>query len=261
MYVNSHDGARIYAQIEGDSDAPAILLSNSLGTRLEMWDWQMPALLEHFRVIRYDSRGHGRSDAPEGPYSIDSLARDALAVLDAAGVRRTHFLGLSKGGMVGQWLGANAPEVVDRLILANTSAHLPPRELWDQRIEATRQGMRALEQTILERWFTPGFLRSHPQDVDKVREMIRATPPQGYAGCCAAIRDMDQRGSLGRIQAPTMVIAGEKDPATTLAMAEELVGGIANAKLVVFDNTAHLSNVERAEDFSQAVMSFLGAAL
>src|SRR5919202_4232614 len=172
MHVNSHDGARIYAKVEGDSDAPAILLSNSLGTRLEMWDWQMPAVLKHFQVVRYDSRGHGRSDAPEGPYAIDSLARDALAVLDVFGVRRAHVLGLSKGGMIGQWLGANAPEVVDRLILANTAAFLPPRELWDQRIEATRQGMQALEQTILERWFTPGFLGSHPEDVDKVRRMI-----------------------------------------------------------------------------------------
>lgn len=262
MYVSSHDGARIHFRLEGDAEAQPLLLSNSLGTRLEMWDWQISELARHFRVIRYDSRGHGRSDAPDGPYTIEALARDALAVMDAAGVRRAHILGLSKGGMVGMWLGANAGEVVDRLILANTSAYMPPRELWDQRIDAVlNQGMEAVEQTILDRWFTPGFLQSNRQDVDKVREMIRATPAHGYAGCCAAIRDMDQRQSIRNIGAPTMIIAGEKDPSTPVAMAQEMVAAIPGSRLVIFDNTAHLSNVERAEDFTTAVLSFLGVGL
>ena len=256
------DGARLAYTVDGPAEAPALVLSNSLGTDLRMWEPQVAALAERLRVVRYDSRGHGRSDAPNGPYTIEALARDALAVMDAAGVRRAHILGLSKGGMVGMWLGANAGEVVDRLILANTSPYMPPRELWDQRIDAVlNQGMEAIEQAVVDRWFTPGFQQSNRQDVDKVREMIRSTPAHGYAGCCAAIRDMDQRQSIRNIGAPTMIIAGEKDPSTTVAMAHEMVMAIPGSRLVIFDNTAHLSNVERAEDFTTAVLSFLGAGL
>jgi 3-oxoadipate enol-lactonase len=256
-YVVVDDGRRIAIRIDGAVGRPPLMLSNSLGTTYRMWDAQMPHLSETFRVIRYDSRGHGQSDAPAGDYSIARLAADALAVLDSLHIETAAFVGLSKGGMVGQWLGAQAPERLTRLVLANTAAWMGPPQGWQDRIEAVmRDGMGAVTEAVLERWFTPGFRDAAPERVAPVRDMLLATAPQGYAGCCAAIRDMDQRASLGAIGVPTLVIGGLQDPATPPAKAEEIAEGVAGSRLVMLD-AAHLSNIEQHEAFTAALLDFL----
>jgi 3-oxoadipate enol-lactonase len=256
-YVVVDDGRRIAIRIDGPRDRPPLLLSNSLGTTFRMWDAQMPSLSEAFRVIRYDSRGHGQSDAPAGDYSIARLAADALAVLDSLHIETTAFVGLSKGGMVGQWLGAHAPERLTRLVLANTAAWMGPAQAWQARIEVVmRDGMGAITDAVLERWFTPGFREAAPGAVAPVRDMLLATAPQGYAGCCAAIRDLDQRSSLKAISVPTLVIGGLQDPATPPHMAEEIAAGVSSARLVMLD-AAHLSNIEQAQAFTAALLEFL----
>jgi 3-oxoadipate enol-lactonase len=256
-YVVVDDGRRIAVRVDGAVDRPALLLSNSLGTTFRMWDAQMPALAEAFRVIRYDSRGHGQSDAPTGDYSIARLAADALAVLDSLHIETAGFVGLSKGGMVGQWLGAHAPQRLSRLVLANTAAWMGPAQAWQTRIETVmRSGMGAVTEAVLERWFTPGFREAGPDAVAPVRDMLLATAPQGYAGCCAAIRDMDQRATLSAISVPTLVIGGLQDPATPPAKAEEIAAGVAGARLVMLD-AAHLSNIEQPQAFTAALLAFL----
>lgn len=252
------DGCAIAYRIDGPVDAPVLILSNSLGTAMAMWDAQMPRFAEHFRVVRYDSRGHGRSDAPEGSYSMDRLGRDVIELADALHIDRFSFCGLSKGGMVGQWLGWRAPERLERLILANTSPYMGPPSGWDDRIRAVRaSGMAAMIEPVLERWFTPGFRAEAGAELDAVRRLLQNTEAQGYAGCCAAIRDMDQRPLLSLIRVPTLVIAGDADPATPIEHSQLLAGGIASAELCVLP-AAHLSNVEQPEAFARAVLAFCG---
>ena len=254
------DGAAIHYEADADDGRPALVLSNSLGTNLGMWEPQLAAARAHFRVVRYDSRGHGGSAAPAGPYTIARLGRDAVELLDALGLAKASFCGLSKGGMVGMWLGANAASRLERLALCNTAAHLPPAELWSGRIEtALTKGMSALADAVVERWFTPPFRERDPQTVDRVRAMILATPPIGYAGCCAAIRDMDQRADLAGIAVPTLVVAGEKDPATPPAMGEAVAAAIPAATFTVLPDCAHLSNLEQPAAFNAAVFGFLAA--
>nr|WP_314433123.1 3-oxoadipate enol-lactonase [uncultured Brevundimonas sp.] len=253
------DGCRLAYRFDGPEDAPILLLSNSLGTRMEMWDAQMGAFSARFRVLRYDSRGHGASDAPAGAYSLDRLGRDVVELLDALGLDRVAFCGLSLGGMVGQWMGVRAPERLARLVLANTSAFMGPPSSWDARIAAAlSQGMAPLATASAARWFTPDFAARAPEPIAVIEAGLLATPPQGYAGCCAAIRDMDLRRLGGLITTPTLVIAGASDPATPLDHAEALISTIADARLTVLD-AAHLSNVEQPDAFSQAVLSFLSA--
>src|SRR5690349_5789767 len=190
-------GVRLHYRIDGDAGAPPLLLSNSLGTSLEMWEPQMPVLASRFRVVRYDSRGHGRSEATRGPYSIDMLAQDAVALLDALAIPRAHFCGLSMGGMVGMWLGVNAPERVDRLVLANTGAKIGAAELWNARIDAVRKGgTAAVAPTVLARWFSPALLEQPTPMIVQLRKAFEATSTEGYAASCAAVRDMDQRQAL-----------------------------------------------------------------
>lgn len=257
MPIAEVNGTRLHYRFDGPEDAPVLLLSNSLGTDLSMWDGQVASFSRYFRLLRYDSRGHGRSAAPEGPYSIDTLGQDALGLLDAVGVSRAHFCGLSKGGMVGQWLAVNAPARIDRLVLCNTSAHLPPRSLWDERIAAvTEGGIEAVADGVIERWFTAGFRNAHDEDVARVRAMLLATNPAGYAACCAAIRDMDQRDSAPAITALTMIVVGAHDPATPPAHGRFLQHAIHGSRLATLD-AAHLSNIEAAAAFNQAVVTFL----
>lgn len=252
------NGIQLYYEVAGPADAPAVMLSNSLGTRLEMWDPQMQALTERYRVLRYDSRGHGRSDAPEGPYTIDMLAQDALGLLDALGIERAHFCGLSKGGMVGQVLAAKHRDRLISLALCSTSCHMPAREMWEERIRvATEQGMAALADGVIERWFTEPFRREPSIAVDRIRQMILDTPAHGYAGCCAAIRDMDLRELIRGIRVPTLVIVGDKDPATPPKMAEEIQSRIPGARLEVVPDAAHLVNIEQDVVFDAALMSLL----
>jgi 3-oxoadipate enol-lactonase len=252
-------GGRIHYRIDGAPDAPALVLSNSLGTDLSMWDRQVAALCGSFKVLRYDSRGHGRSLVTPGPYSIELLARDVVSLLDRLEMAQVHFCGLSLGGMVGIWLGAHEPARVDKLVLANTAAHLGPPEVWDARVEAVRRGgMAAVADGIVERWFTPTFRQRRPAGVEAVRQMLLAAPPEGYVACCAAVRDMDQRAELASIRSPTLVIAGRHDPATPPATCRMIAEAVRGARLTELD-AAHLSNVEAAEAFNAAVLDFLDA--
>jgi len=246
-----------HIRIDGADDAPVLLLSNSLGTNLSMWDPQILEWSRHFRVVRYDSRGHGRSPAPDRPYSIATLAGDALAILDALGIEKAHWCGLSKGGMVGQWLATHHGDRLDRVVLANTAALMGPPDLWDGRIRGVRsQGMGWLVQPTLERWFTAEFRERDAATVAKVSEMLATTPPLGYANCCAAIRDMDQRESIGAIRNRVLVVIGRLDPATPPAAGNQIADTIPGAQRIEFD-AAHLSNLEQPAQFAQAVLAFL----
>jgi 3-oxoadipate enol-lactonase len=250
----------IYYELSGPAGAPVVMLSNSLGTRLEMWDPQMPALTEGYRVLRYDSRGHGRSDAPPGPYSIAMLGEDARALLDALGIAAVHFCGLSKGGMVGQWLGTHHGGRLASLTLCATAARLGPAELWNQRIEqSARDGMASLVDGVTERWFTAGYRATPRPEIEQVRAMILATSPQGYGGCCAAIRDMDQSEAIGAIRTPTLIVAGADDPATTVEVMRDLHERIPGSRFVQIPQAAHLVNIEQAGRFNRALTSFLAA--
>lgn len=251
---------RLFHRFDGPEEGPVLVLSNSLGTALEMWDPQMPALTERFRVLRYDTRGHGRSAVPSGPCSIADLGQDVLALLDETGVGRASFCGLSMGGMIGMWLGTNAPDRIERLVLCNTSAQkIGTPELWEQRITLARtQGMSALTEAVIERWFTPGFRARDPQAVDKVRAMLLATPGAGYAACCAAIRDQDQLESISAIRAPTLVITGSRDPATPPDHGRAIASRIRGSRVVELE-AAHLSNIEARDRFNPSLLEFLAA--
>jgi 3-oxoadipate enol-lactonase len=237
--------------------APVLVLTHALGANHTMWDPNIAALSRDFRVLRYDSRGHGLSQMEPGPYTVERLARDVVELLDALGVVRASYCGLSLGGMVGMWLGANAADRIDRLVLANTTAHLAAPEGMNARIEAVRwNGMRAVTDTMLERWFTPHFRSSEPAAADRVRKMLLATPPAGYIAACQAVRDMDMRPLLARIKVPTLVIAGTQDPATPIDYGRYLRDQIAGSRWVELA-AAHVSNIEAAAEFDAAVLKFL----
>ncbi len=250
-------GEDFHIRIDGDEGAPVLLLSNSLGTNLSMWDPQIPEWSKQFRIVRYDSRGHGLSPAPDKPYSIAMLADDALAILDTLGIDKAHWCGLSKGGMVGQWLATHHGERLGRVVLANTAARMGPPELWDGRIDTVRKhGMSVLVQPTLERWFTPEFRDSAKETVAKVSEMLATTPPLGYANCCGAIRDMDQRETIRAVRNPVLVVIGARDPATPPATGYEIADAIPGAQRIGLA-AAHPSNPEQPEAFGRAVTDFL----
>lgn len=254
------DEVKLHYEHTPRAGAPALLLLNSLGTTLEMWNDQHAALQERYELVRFDMRGHGRS-ALGGEYetSIDRLARDALAVLDACGIARAHICGLSLGGMVAMHLASHWPDRVLKLALCNTSAHMPPREAWQTRIDLVRSaGMEALVEPVIERWFTQPFRFDRPDKVEQIRQMLRATDPAGYAACAAAVRDMDQRQSIRQIGSRTLVIGGTQDPATPPEHAQLLAKSIPAASLVMLE-AAHLSNIECADQFTAALVTFLAA--
>src|SRR4051794_243818 len=224
----------------------ALLLSNSLGTTREMWDGLLPAFEERMQVTRYDMRGHGGAPSPPGPYSIADLGRDALGVLDDAGVERASFCGVSLGGMVGMWLALNAPERIERLALCCTSAHMPPAEMWHERAVSVRaDGMRAVVDATLERWFTPA---APSETVERIRRDLLATNPEGYAGCCEAIAQHDMRAELGSIRAPTLVIAAEDDPSTPPDHGRLIADSVPDARITVLPDARHLIAAERPAD-------------
>lgn len=254
------DGARIHYRFDGRESAPVLMFSNSLGTNLSMWDAQVPSVAARFRVLRYDTRGHGQSNVTPGPYTIMQLGRDVVRLLDALEIERAHFCGLSMGGMTGMWLGVYAAPRVERLVLCDTAAKIGTAEIWNARIEAVRMGgMAAVAEAVIQRWFTPTFIAHAPDAIERTRQMILTTPPEGYVANCAAIRDMDQRETISRITAPTLIIAGQKDPVTTPADARYIVERIAGAQYVELD-AAHLSNIEAAEGFTHALTHFLDGA-
>lgn len=260
MPIISIAGEAFNVLVEGDEDKPALLISNPLGTSLHLWDRQLPAFLEHFRVIRYDSRGHGDSVADEGPYSIASLGRDALAILDALGLEKVHWLGLSMGGIVGLWVLAHAPDRIDRAVLANTAAQIPGPDMWNSRIEAVREGgMDRIAESVAERWFTKDFRESDPDAVNEVVALLRATPAQGYMAACAAVRDVDLRESIRSITSPVLVIAGRHDEVAPPGMGALVASSIEGAQLVTLE-ASHISNVEDEANFTKAVIDFLTVA-
>jgi 3-oxoadipate enol-lactonase len=251
------DGARIHCRVDGAVGAPVLVLSNSLGADLSMWDDQFAALVSRFRIVRYDTRGHGSSTATPGPYAIERLGRDVVDLLDGLGIERAHFCGLSLGGLTGMWLGVHAPRRVRRLILANTAARIGPPDNWNARIDKVRVGgVSAISQAIVERWFTASYIASHPQRVMAMREMMERTPAEGYVACCAAVRDADLREAVAGIEAPTLVIAGSHDIATPTSEGRFLADRIEGAAYVELA-AAHISNIEAAPAFTDALLAFL----
>jgi 3-oxoadipate enol-lactonase len=251
------DGCPIYVEVEGPAGTPVLMLSNSLGTNLHMWDDQMADWTQHLRVVRYDRRGHGKSGVPKGPYSMERFGRDVLAVIDALNIDKINWCGLSMGGMVGQWLGANAANRIDKLILSNTHYNYPDKAPWSDRIKFVQEkGLAQLVDANMERWFTKGFRERAPQSIAHMKTMFLGTAPAGYIACCEAIRDMDFTASNPTIQAPTLVIVGSQDPATPPAAGEAIAKQIKGAKLAALD-AAHIANIEQPKQYAETVLNFL----
>lgn len=247
---------------DGLPDAPVLLLSNSLGTSLEMWEPQVVPLARHFRVVRYDQRGHGESSAPPGPYSIEDLGGDVIELLDGLGHEKVSYAGVSLGGMVGMWLAINAPDRIDRLVIASSAPYLGPPEAWHDRAETVRAaGTSSLTEAIFARWFTPSFHEAHPEVLGLFSSMLSAASDEGYSACCEAIAAMDQRDAIHSITAPTLVIAGADDPTTTPALALEMQQAIEGSSLVVLPRCAHIANVERAGEFTEAMLVHLAGTV
>lgn len=250
--------ARIAYRIEGAAGAPVVMLSNSLMSNHTMWEPQMASLLERYQVLRYDMRGHGESETTPGPYTIELLADDAAALIDALGLDAVHFVGLSMGGMVGQQLAVRHPGKVLSLSLCDTASEMPPRSMWEERFAiARKEGIVGLVEGTLVRWFVAGFAERAPDVIENVRNMILTTGVDGYIACGSAVRDMSQTHILACIEAPTQIIVGREDPACTLADAEVLQANIPGSLLHVIDNAAHLSNLEHPELFSQLLRTFI----
>jgi 3-oxoadipate enol-lactonase / 4-carboxymuconolactone decarboxylase len=258
MPLLTHDSRRIFYRLDGRNDLPVVLFSHSLGLDHAMWDVQAADLLPYFRILRYDIRGHGASSAPDGEYTIAELAGDVLALADACSIPRFALCGLSLGGMIGQWLGANAPDQLTHLVLANTSPRLSdPHAMETRRRTVLDKGMAGIEELVMGRFFSPPVLAANPPQVASARQTLLTTNPAGYAGCCAAIRDMDQRGLLSKIHVPTLVISGDQDVGMPwFEHGEVLVESIAGARAVRL-RAAHISNLERPRSFSAALLDFL----
>ncbi len=257
-FFTAGDGVKIAYRIDGPADLPVLILANSIATTLHMWDDQIPDLSQHFRVIRYDYRGHGGSDVPVGAYSDGRLGGDVLELMDHLGIQRTHFMGLSLGGWVGQWLAIHAPERIDRLILANSSSYIGPASHFDKAIAATRAAsdMSEIAEMFLGNWFPDTMRDENGPVIQKFRKDLLATPRQGLAGLYGALRDSDLRRTIALIQSPTLVIGGEFDRATSYAMSEAIAAGIPGARLKSFP-AVHLTNIEFPDEFLEEVLTFL----
>lgn len=248
---------RLHYEWAGPENAPALLYSNSLGATYRMWDSQVEEFTKYFRVLRYDARGHGKSSVPPGPYSIAQLGLDVVQLLDHLGLHRVCFCGLSVGGMTGMYLGANAANRFHKIVLCNTAAKIGTAESWNARIEAVRKGgMKSVAAGVVERWFTPGYRSTHPDEVAIAQRMVEGCPVEGYTACCAAIRDTDHTLVLGTIHVPVLVVAGKNDPVTTVADGRFLAEHIPGANYTDL-NAAHLSNIEAKESFNREVLQFL----
>jgi 3-oxoadipate enol-lactonase len=243
---------------DGPADAPVLVLGSSLGTTGAMWDDQIPAFSERYRVLRYDTRGHGSSPAPPGPYTMDELGSDLLALLDRLEIERFSYCGLSLGGMIGMWTASEAPARVERLVLCCTVPHFPPPELWNERIETVRaEGMGPMVEPALDRWLPPDVRQTRPEAEAHLRAQIASIPAEGYAGCCEAIRDMDLRPRLASIEAPTLVLAGSDDPSTPAEKVRPLADAIRDARFVEIEGAAHIANMARPEAVTAAVLQHL----
>lgn len=254
-FVNA-DGARIWWRADGHPELPPLLMVGSLGSDHAVWNPVMPGLTQHFRVIRMDKRGHGASDAPAGDYTIERLGRDVLAVADAAGLSRFHYVGLSIGGMIGMWLGANAGDRIERLVLTNTSAWSDPQAIAGRIATVRSQGMAAIADSVIARWFTPAFAARRTELQATTLNTLLSIDPIGYAGCCAAIRDMSLEPQLGSIRVPTLVISGSADASTPPEQGRRLAAAIAGARHVELP-TAHLAHAEQPARWLDFVIRFL----
>ncbi|MGO4281796.1 3-oxoadipate enol-lactonase [Cupriavidus sp. OV038] len=250
-------GVKLHYRFDGDESLPVLVLSNSLGTSLDMWQPQIAALTQRFRVLRYDTRGHGQSSVTEGPYSIAQLGGDVIALLDHLGLQRVHFCGLSMGGITGMWLGVHHADRLDKLILCNTAAYIGPPENWTNRAAAVeRDGVASIAAAVVDKWLTPDFAAQQADLVQTLRTMLGATDARGYAANCLAVRDSDLRNDVQRITTPTLVIAGTGDIPTPPADGRYLAENIPGARYVEL-YAAHLSNLQQVEGFNQAVLAFL----
>ncbi|KAA0180770.1 3-oxoadipate enol-lactonase [Cupriavidus cauae] len=251
---------RLHYQLDGDPSLPVLVLSNSLGTNFDMWQPQIAAFTQHFHVLRYDTRGHGRSSVPAGPYTVAQLGGDVIALLDTLQIERAHFCGLSMGGITGMWLGLNHAARLNKLVLCNTAAYIGPPENWTNRAAAVeRDGVGSIAAAVVDRWLTPDFAAAHPERVQQLRAMLSATDAAGYAANCRAIRDNDLRADIHRIAVPTLVIAGSGDIPTPPSDGRYMAETIPGASYVELE-AAHLSNLQQVERFTQAVVDFLTGA-
>jgi 3-oxoadipate enol-lactonase len=254
------NGIKIHYELEGPESAPVVTLSHSLATDLSMWDPQVPVLKSGYRVLRYDTRGHGGTDATEGSYTLDQLAEDVKALLQALGISKTHFMGISMGGMIAQTLALKHPGILRSLILCDTSSRIPEEALpiWQERIGlAQKQGMDSLVAATMERWFTASFRKRSLPVLGKIRGMIRATPLKGYVGCSRAIMRLNLTERLGEIQLPTLIVVGEDDPGTPVSASQAIHEQMKGSELVILKSAAHLSNIEQQDAFNTAVLGFL----
>jgi len=252
-----NSGVRLHYEVSGKEEGDLLMLANSLGSNLHMWDKVLVCFEDNFRVIRFDTRGHGSSSAPMGPYRIEELGRDVLLLLDCLGIERASFCGLSLGGMVGMWLGIHAPQRVKRLVLANTGARIGTPEMWEERIAvAKKSGMAALAEMMPARWFTSGYREAHPEEMKLIREMVSKTDSAGYSACCAALRDTDLRSEIAAVSAPCLVITGKHDLATPPSEGQAVHRALPKAKYVELE-ASHLSAWERAAEFGAEVVAFL----
>jgi 3-oxoadipate enol-lactonase len=248
----------VHHVVSGPPDAPVVVLSGSLGSSYAMWDAQADALAQHFRVVRYDTRGHGASPVPAGPYSIDDLADDVLALLDRLGVRSAHFVGLSLGGMTGMRLAARNPERVHRLVVLCTGARLTPSSAWTERAATVRaRGTAAVAAAVVDRWFTPGYLDANPDVREECEQMVADTSAEGYAASCEVIAAMDLRADLPRIGAPTLAIAGADDPATPEPYLAAIADAVRDGRLLVVPDSAHLANAQQPGVITPAIIEHL----
>ena len=258
-FVSLEDG-ELHYQMDGEADAPVLVLSSSLGTDLHMLDAQVAALSKSFRILRYDTRGHGQSLVTQGPYTVEQLGRDVLALLDALNIDRAHFCGLSMGGLIGQWLGIHASDRLHKLILCNTAAKIGDAGMWGPRLELVEKGgaqaMKELAAGAAGRWFTPDFAQQHADKVTAITDVLAATSPLGYAACCAAVRDADLRKEVSSINVPTLIICASHDSVTTVADGHFLQNHIYGSQLSDY-YAAHLSSVELGEVFALRVTDFL----
>jgi len=252
------NGINVNYEIAGSG--PWVTLSHSLACSLGMWDEQMDALTAKYKVLRYDTRGHGATDAPPGPYTLEQMADDAHAMLAALGIERTHWVGLSMGGMIGQTFALKYPNVFDSLVLADTTSRYPPAAggIWADRVKAvTDKGMAAVVDGTLARWFTEPFRQSQPAIMKRVADYIRTTPVAGYVGSCQAIPKIDLTDRLGEIRCPTLIIVGEQDAGTPVALARDIHAAMPGSELVIIPSASHLSNVEQPQAFNAALLGFL----
>jgi len=254
------NGIQIHYEWSGKKGAPVVMLSHSLGSSLVMWNPQMNILEPHFRVLRYDIRGHGGSDAPSGPYTLELLGKDATGLLDALGIEKVHWIGLSMGGMIGQFVALNHAQRLSSLALCDTAATIAEeaQPVWQERIDRARhRGMEAQVEETMQRWFTPSFLGRNPPMLKVIQKEFLVTPVEGYIGCAEAIRKLNYLDRLSKISIPTLIMVGEDDPGTPVAASEAIHKRISGSRLVILPSARHLSNVEQSEAFNEALLKFL----